>query len=458
MAAGFQAELKALDRDLKFLQSTNTIIDAGEALKTITDVYLENLIEYPNDDKYGSIGTLNIHFQERVARIQGASRLLADIGFKKFKFKLKYDTKQNNSLNWLKSARMKLQEALSDIQNQIAKLPIRLGKQHTYTSVQGCGYFESQGPRSSMEDDHISCDSFCGDNSQGFFAVYDGHGGRGSVDFVAKSLHLNLRNSMQTVASREMKDHFIHAYLKTDAQIRRRNILQSGTTAVTCIVRKVGNSRLLHVANAGDSRAVISRKDRKAVRLTIDHKPNLPEETKRICSLPGGFVSPNPPPRVLGYLAVSRAIGDHSFKERDYVVATPYCQTINLEALSHSCFTPEEMESFPILRISQYGSWAMSASLVNGLRRTILRRSARHGVRMMGGHGSPEEIKAGMEWVWDVMEDQNAIDFLHKFWEGLSEGEKENTNQALERASEALVEEALRRDTRDNVTVMILKF
>ncbi|GAB5365992.1 hypothetical protein AAMO2058_001106300 [Amorphochlora amoebiformis] len=48
------------------------------------------------------------------------------------------------------------------------------------------------------------------------------------------------------------------------------------------------------------------------------------------------------------------------------------------------------------------GSWAMSASLVNGLRRTILRRSARHGVRMMGGHGSPEEIKAGMDW-WKMV-------------------------------------------------------
>lgn len=32
-------------------------------------------------------------------------------------------------------------------------------------------------------------DNFGGVADQGYFAIYDGHGGRGAVDFTAKTLH-----------------------------------------------------------------------------------------------------------------------------------------------------------------------------------------------------------------------------------------------------------------------------
>ena len=32
-------------------------------------------------------------------------------------------------------------------------------------------------------------DGFGGKEDQGYFAIYDGHGGRGAVDFTAKNLH-----------------------------------------------------------------------------------------------------------------------------------------------------------------------------------------------------------------------------------------------------------------------------
>jgi serine/threonine protein phosphatase PrpC len=32
-------------------------------------------------------------------------------------------------------------------------------------------------------------DGFGGVANQGYFAIYDGHGGRGAVDFTAKTLH-----------------------------------------------------------------------------------------------------------------------------------------------------------------------------------------------------------------------------------------------------------------------------
>jgi hypothetical protein len=59
----------------------------------------------------------------------------------------------------------------------------------------------------------------------------------------------------------------------------------------------------------GDSRCVLSRKGQ-AIALTLDHKPILFEEARRIIKA-GGFVRDN---RINGALNVSRTIGDLDFK------------------------------------------------------------------------------------------------------------------------------------------------
>lgn len=74
---------------------------------------------------------------------------------------------------------------------------------------------------------------------------------------------------------------FKKSYYETDEQLRRSNILKSGTTSVTCVVRENEGKRTLFCANVGDSRAVLCR-DGKAVRLTIDHKASLPEVRTRL--------------------------------------------------------------------------------------------------------------------------------------------------------------------------------
>ncbi|KAJ6673900.1 PROTEIN PHOSPHATASE 2C [Salix viminalis] len=75
----------------------------------------------------------------------------------------------------------------------------------------------------------------------------------------------------------------------------------SGCTACVAIIR---NNQLI-VANAGDSRCVISRKGQ-AYNLSRDHKPDLEAEKERILKA-GGFIHAG---RVNGSLNLSRAIGD----------------------------------------------------------------------------------------------------------------------------------------------------
>lgn len=76
----------------------------------------------------------------------------------------------------------------------------------------------------------------------------------------------------------------------------------------------------LYVAHAGDSRAILVKAEGKVTALTSDHKPNRPDERKRIQEL-GGSVVFWGVWRVEGILAVSRAIGDRMLKP--LVVAEP---------------------------------------------------------------------------------------------------------------------------------------
>lgn len=80
----------------------------------------------------------------------------------------------------------------------------------------------------------------------------------------------------------------------------------SGCTAVVCLL----HGRDLYVANAGDSRCVISRNG-KAIEMSLDHKPEDDEESTRIVKA-GGRVTLDG--RVNGGLNLSRALGDHAYK------------------------------------------------------------------------------------------------------------------------------------------------
>jgi len=95
----------------------------------------------------------------------------------------------------------------------------------------------------------------------------------------------------------------------------------AGCTANVALLYKT----TLYVANAGDSRTILSR-DGQPLMLSIDHKPDLVGEKTRI-EKAGGFVSDG---RVNGNLNLSRALGDLEYKgekklkaEEQLIIAYP---------------------------------------------------------------------------------------------------------------------------------------
>jgi len=111
--------------------------------------------------------------------------------------------------------------------------------------------------------------------------------------------------------------------LEIDQAFLAREV-EGGSTGTYCLVEKKGSKYHLQVCNVGDSRVVLgSRKNRSCVSLTDDHKPQNPEERARI-EAAGGHVASN---RVDGSLAVSRAFGDAPYKNGDAylskVIAVP---------------------------------------------------------------------------------------------------------------------------------------
>lgn len=91
----------------------------------------------------------------------------------------------------------------------------------------------------------------------------------------------------------------------------------SGACSVTALVREIGDKRYLVVANAGDSRAVISRAGGVS-RLTYDHKPTDESEADRVIK-GGAFVRDG---RVNGMIGITRALGDHCMKQ--WIISTPH--------------------------------------------------------------------------------------------------------------------------------------
>ncbi|KAG2434238.1 hypothetical protein HXX76_007963 [Chlamydomonas incerta] len=124
---------------------------------------------------------------------------------------------------------------------------------------------------------------------------------------------------------------FRRSFAELDARIcgegEARGLPHDGTTALVSV--QVGPK--LYTANAGDCRAVLCR-DGRALRLSRDHKPELPEERQRIEAAGGRVANVRGTWRVVLPLAdgctakvcsVSRGFGDRDFKANALISPEP---------------------------------------------------------------------------------------------------------------------------------------
>jgi serine/threonine protein phosphatase PrpC len=255
-----------------------------------------------------------------------------------------------------------------------------------------------------MEDVHRIVSSLPGAPEYSYFGVYDGHGGRQIVDYLEEGLEANVSNELQQQDEAPVLERLTRAFLITDMHSRRLNITTSGATAVVAMVKTTFSaerevaSKMLYVANVGDSRAILAMSDPSsssgylARRLTYDHRAEDEGEQRRIKDA-GGFITRG---RVLGILAVSRSFGDHGMK--DFVTAEPYTTETNLLTCA-----PDGSTNCPILILACDG-------------------------------------------VWDVLSDQEAVDLvLHHYKE-------QGPNAA---AAKLLVDTAIEKGSADNITAIV---
>lgn len=179
-------------------------------------------------------------------------------------------------------------------------------------------------------------------------------------------------------------------------------LVQAGCTAVVAV--KKGNE--LYVANAGDSRGVLSRAG-KAIPLSEDHKPAHETERSRIIAA-GGFLSEiGGVCRVNGNLNLSRAIGDLKYKNNSELPAKDQIITAQPD-IRKITLTPED--KFFVL---------------------------------------------ACDGVWDVMSNQEVVDFI---------GQKLDQNMTTSQAACALLDACLATDPKeargvgcDNMTVVVVE-
>lgn len=301
-------------------------------------------------------------------------------------------------------------------------------------------------------------DENCAEDGDG-----DGDGDRPSARAESDDDGLTVRTALE------------RAFLLSDVQSRLDGITTSGATVACCVVAPqfAPDGRVatiaVHAANAGDGRAVLSSRTARplrpssssrrrtggraggssvddgrgasadddfetrrgpAVRITRDHKSTDADEIARIESSGGIMIRG----RVLGVLAVARSIGDHGLKE--YVVGRPHLSSTTVRLVEEDGDRPA----------------ASHDDCVAG-------REGRSEVDRpsMAPFTDGEFLIVACDGLWDVMEDQEAVNLVRgRVW--VDENAARDTEEQVvgrEGAASLLVDEAMRRGTTDNVTVIV---
>merc|ERR1712039_117696 len=201
------------------------------------------------------------------------------------------------------------------------------------------GTHGEQGKRRQMEDRHLICTSLRAingavpeDRDFAVFAVFDGHGGNKTAEFVKHALPAELASTVVKYADDPMGDKQIKKiYLESFARVDNRIASElAGVVDGCCAIVLLNLGRQCWIANLGDSAGLLARTSAddsfKAIPLSNQHTCYVMKEKERIMRT-GGAVDNG---RINGILEVSRAFGDMHLKKFG-VINTPDLMKVTLD-------------------------------------------------------------------------------------------------------------------------------
>lgn len=284
-----------------------------------------------------------------------------------------------------------------------------------------------------------------------FYGVFDGHGENGEEAsrqagvkmtlFVKKNLGLSLARSDVKIVDSTMAAALSNNTSASEQDLSIRGLLteafeqvdrdicaqveHGGTTANVVLIQ----DSILWVANAGDSRCVLSCKGI-AIPLSKDHSPEDDEEKTRIEDLGGRVVYCGGSWRVEGSLSVTRSLGNCSLKK--YVSSTP-------DVIKRGISEDDEF-----LILASDGIW----KVLDAQEAVDVVSSAMAAARRLGSR---------------PRKDGDFKTFPNRFNSKSKRGDKFHSPGATQESidsttvgSEALVNEALRRLSMDNISVVLV--
>ncbi|KAM7467677.1 hypothetical protein LguiB_015239 [Lonicera macranthoides] len=284
------------------------------------------------------------------------------------------------------------------------------------------GSTKVQGAREEMEDDLVIVES---DDLDGFTfaAVFDGHAGFSSVNFLRDELYKECILALQGGLLSSGKDFVIkkalqEAFENTDAKLLNWLEMngkedESGSTATAMFIGK----DMMFISHVGDSCAALSRLGKTEV-LTSSHRPygsnkvSL-QEIKRIKEAGGWIVNG----RICGDISVSRAFGDMRFK------------TKKNEMLEKGVEEGRFSQKF-VSRIQFNGDLV----------------TATPDVYQVALGPDAEFVLLASDGLWDYMKSKDAVNFVRN---------QLRKHGDVQMACEALAQAALDRRSQDNITIVI---
>jgi len=183
------------------------------------------------------------------------------------------------------------------------------------------GFSESIGRRDTMEDAIVIHGQFRNSPNEDLFCIFDGHGGIEVANHCSIAFPIALEYNLKKRKG-DIEEALKESFLEID-----QSCYWAKFVGATALVSYISNN-ILYVANAGDTRCVLCKGNR-AIRLSIDHKPNKKSEKERVIAEGGNIVNS----RVKGILAITRAIGDHFLGP--CITAEPHISITNLVDLDY---------------------------------------------------------------------------------------------------------------------------